>query len=339
MKKVYLLTDNDIYFADHLKFPHININEIIKYFKDVEIDINILKLQDLPYLNKVENSIILTISSQKPYHRFYFNDINYYLSKENNNILVPSYEMIKAHENKGYQELYKNILGIESLKAFYVNNNTINYEIVEKELSYPLVLKTIDGAGSKGVKLVKSRHDLRKNIEKIHFTSSYRNYVYIYELLKRFFKIKPNQKKLDYCADYNNFIVQEFIPNLKFDYKVLVFFDKYYVLKRNISNNDFRASGSGKFEFVDIEDSLLDYAHSISETLNEPFLSLDICYDEKKYYLIEYQGIHFGQYTQLHSDGYYILLENNWKFISEKKSLEFDLFYSLHSQLQKIQEV
>jgi len=47
----------------------------------------------------------------------------------------------------------------------------------------------------------------------------------------------------------SKFIVQEFIPDLSNDWKVLVFWDKYYVLRRKNRPNDFRASGSGLFSF------------------------------------------------------------------------------------------
>ena len=44
-------------------------------------------------------------------------------------------------------------------------------------------------------------------------------------------------------------VVQEFIPGLKNDYKVLIFGSKYYVLYRRVREGDFRASGQGLLEY------------------------------------------------------------------------------------------
>jgi len=72
------------------------------------------------------------------------------------------------------------------------------------------------------------------------------------------------------------FIIQELIPNLKYDFKVIVINSKVFVLKRYVRKNDFRASGSGNFIFdKNISSSVLDYAYEIFKLFNCPFISLD----------------------------------------------------------------
>jgi glutathione synthase/RimK-type ligase-like ATP-grasp enzyme len=332
MKNIYLIVDNESFFAHHIKFGQLDKNIMIDYFNKYKIDLNIITLNELSFKLNIKNSIIITLSSQKPYHKAYIDDIYEYLAL-NDNILIPSKNMIKAHDNKGYQELYKKYIGLFSLKYLYINKDTINYENV-KELGFPLVLKSLGGSGSKGVQLIQNELDLKKEINKLKPSLHIRYFIYLKEMFLNTIMRKYNLEKVEYFKDYDNYVIQEFIPNLTFDYKVLVFFDKYYVLKRNISKDDFRASGSGKFEFVEIEDSLLKYTESIFKQFNEPFMSLDICFDGNDYYLIEYQGIHFGPYTQINAKGFYKKENNKWLFIEEKVKLEEDIVYSLFNHLK-----
>jgi len=325
MKEIYLILDNNGFFAHHIEFGQLDKNIVIQYFKKFNIDIRIATLNAL----NITNAIIFTLSSQKPYHKFYIDDINQFFEL-NNNILIPSLHIIKSHDNKGYQELYKKCIGLVSLKSFYINKDTINYTEIAK-IGYPLVLKKLDGSGSMGVELINSESVLKNRINKLEISFRVRFFIYLKEKLMNLFLKKKNLEKVEYFKDYNNYVVQEFIPNLKFDYKVLIFFDKYYVLKRHIKSNDFRASGSGNFEFIDIEDSLLEFSQDIFQKFNEPFLSFDICFDGYKYYLIEYQGIHFGPYTQINSKGFYQKKYNKWHFIEEKVSLELDIAYALYN--------
>jgi glutathione synthase/RimK-type ligase-like ATP-grasp enzyme len=333
MKDIYLISDNDQYFAHHIAFDTINVRKIIKYFNNRNLDVKIITLKELSLNKNIKNSIVFTISSQKPYHKQYIDDVIEVLSL-NSNILIPSKNILRCHNNKGYQEFYKKNLEINSLKGYYFNNDTVDYNYINQNYNFPLVLKQIDGSGSRGVTLIKSEKELKKKVESFKVSTHIRFMIYIKENVLKFFKLKFNQKKLDYYRDYSNYLIQEFIPNLRFDYKVLIFFDKYYVLKRNINKNDFRASGSGNFEFVKIENSLLEYVKSIFEKFNEPFMSFDICFDDEKYYLIEYQGIHFGQYTQIESEGFYQKKDNKWNYFKEKVSLEEDIAYSLYMNIK-----
>lgn len=333
MKELYIIVDNDQYFAHHIAFDTININKIVDYFNTKNLQLNVITLKELALHRNIKNSIFFTISSQKPYHKQYIDDVIEVLSL-NNNILIPSKNILRCHDNKGYQEYYKEVIGIDSLKGYYFNNDTVDYNYIESNYRYPLVLKKIDGSGSRGVQLIKTKTELHKNVNSFKVSTHIRFMIFFRESIYKFFHLKYSEQKLNYYKDYSSFVIQEFIPNLKFDYKVLIFFDKYYVLKRNINKNDFRASGSGNFEFVEVEDSLLEYAESIFTKMNEPFMSLDICFDGSDYYLIEYQGIHFGPYTQINSNGFYKKEENRWLFIKEKVKLEEDIAYSLLNRLK-----
>ena len=120
------------------------------------------------------------------------------------------------------------------------------------------------------------------------------------------------------------YIVQDFVPNLNGDYKVLYFGGKYYTLYRKNRENDFRASGGGRLFVCNEEEEkgLLDFAKKVVEELDFTIIGMDIAFDGEKYHLLEYQFIHLGPYT-LQTAEYY-LKEDNGSFVRiyEKSDLE-----------------
>jgi hypothetical protein len=108
-------------------------------------------------------------------------------------------------------------------------------------------------------------------------------------------------------------VVQEYIPGLQNDWKVLVFGDKYYPLLRQTRKNDFRASGSGLLSFPkELPDGMLDTIQTIVEYFNVPQLSADIGYDGNRFYIFELQFIYFGTYTIEHSQFYFMNEDEKW---------------------------
>src|SRR5690606_36646491 len=131
----------------------------------------------------------------------------------------------------------------------------------------------------------------------------------------------------------NLFVEQDFISNLACDYKVLVFGDRYFVLKRNVRKSDFRASGSGDFEFVDPPVDVLDFAKAITDTLKNPYLSLDIAQSDQGCHLIGFQATNFGPYTLLNAPYRYINNGKNWLKEDNCKDLEANYAYALNFYL------
>ena len=98
------------------------------------------------------------------------------------------------------------------------------------------------------------------------------------------------------------FIAQPFISGLDGDWKVLVYGDQYYVLKRHVRPGDFRASGSGMDYRAGLDsgipDEVLSFVEKVYHLLDIPHLSADVAFDGKRPYLIEFQAVYFGTATQ-----------------------------------------
>lgn len=139
-----------------------------------------------------------------------------------------------------------------------------------------------------------------------------------------------NQKK---------FIVQPFIPGLKNDWKILVFGNHYYILKRGIRSGDFRASGSGENYKAGIEaefpEAQFDHLKQIYQKLDVPLLSMDYAFDGEKGYLLEFQAVYFGTATHTFCDHYFIKKENGWIHEPKTYSQEEEFVYGITHYLKK----
>ncbi|MCD4711910.1 MAG: hypothetical protein K8R73_01385 [Clostridiales bacterium] len=320
--KIIMLTDYRGSFRQGIKqFLSMDKSLIIESFERAGMQVVELNYEQLINENIIlSNEIIIYTSTQNIKYKNYLDDILYALSKQNK--LLPRYEVFKAHENKGYQEILKRELDIESLEFLYFGNFKgleRNSKLITK---YPIILKKLEGAGSTNVFKVNDQKELFSLVHKLNRPNNH-----TINILKRL-KNKFLMKKLhlnEYLEEDNfmgSYILQEFVNGLNDDWKILIFGSRYYVLNRKVRNNDFRASGSGKLSFVDPPEKVLNYAKSVFEKLDLPCVSLDIAYDGKEAYLIEFQGLHFGPYTIINSEYYFTFDHNEWQKVDENSKFE-----------------
>jgi glutathione synthase/RimK-type ligase-like ATP-grasp enzyme len=102
----------------------------------------------------IKNKIIFYAFSQIENNRDYINDIVYNLGRHN--YLIPSYDLLKCHENKGYQELFKKEIGLSGLPASYYSSYK---EVNPENIHFPVVVKSTKGTNGQGVFLVRNRDD------------------------------------------------------------------------------------------------------------------------------------------------------------------------------------
>ena len=112
----------------------------------------------------------------------------------------------------------------------------------------------------------------------------------------------------------NKLIVQDFIPGLAGDYKVLVYWDKYYVLARKNRPGDFRASGSGRFSWPEVPPAtLLDFARRAFKHFDVPVISLDVAMAGDTPLLLECQFVNFGPLTMEYSKWHFQAAGEKWE--------------------------
>ena len=282
---------------------------------------------------QIKDQVFLYTSSEDRggYYKSYIEDV--VLSLEcRNAIIIPAFRFLRAHNNKVLVELLRKEWGT----ATGDNLNSICYGCIEEIkqsdflMKFPVVIKKPEGYKSREVYLARSRQEYLRKASRLSRSINYKNLVKdrLRELIhKGFIRESQHRKKL---------VVQEFVPGLKNDWKILAFGDKYYPLLRRTRKNDFRASGSGLLSFPEeLPDGLLDAIERVVKYFNVPQLSADIGFDGTRFYIFELQFVYFGTYTIEHSPFYFTREDGKWIRKEELSVLEEEYVASIVSYLRR----
>lgn len=89
-----------------------------------------------------------------------------------------------------------------------------------------------------------------------------------------------------------------------FDLRVVVIGDKLLAERRMGRDGDFRASGSGVFEYVKVDEDIQKIAFDIAEQLQMQSVAFDFIFDHNKPLIVE-MSYGFGTKGISHCPGYY----------------------------------
>lgn len=261
--------------------------------------------------------VIIYQSSEDPglYYKGYIEDVLLAL-KLKGAILVPEFHLFRAHHNKVFMELLRDISSLDAIKQpaakAFGTYEEYHYAMERGLISAPQVLKLADGAQSKNVRLLRTPAQLKSVPHWSTITLDL--YYWFVDQVKPLWPSRyPNYRRKSHRR--RKFIVQQFVPGLSGDFKVIVFGNRYYVLSRRVRDNDFRASGSGKFSFPDeCLPELLSFAKTVHEYFDAPFISLDVAQpNDGGFVLLEFQFVNFGCYTLEKSPHWYSFNDGTWQ--------------------------
>jgi sporulation protein YlmC with PRC-barrel domain len=303
------------------------------YFNKEGFDIEFISFSDVNFDESIwKNQLVIYTSSEEVGYNYksFIEDIVLELERIGA-ILIPGFDFLRANNNKVYMEILRNrILGKElsgNKSKYYGTLDELFVDIKGGDIVYPLVIKTAAGAMSRGVFLAHNEKELIKYAKIISRTPNAKSE--IKEIIRER-KHKGYQRESKYQS---KFITQAFVPNLNNDWKVLIYGDHYYILKRGIKGDDFRASGShynykagSKSEFPIHK---LDEVKQMYEALNTPHLSLDYAFDGTRGYVHEIQGVYFGTSTLEFCDDYYYFNGNEWVVEGQTLDQEGEYVYSI----------
>lgn len=328
MKKIIILTDYKGNFGS--KWDAVPYNSgfdkelLVKYFVEKNYQVEYAELSKANEINNIKGIPVLYTSSEDIGYRYkdFIEDIIYFLELKGANI-IPSYKFLRANNNKVFMELLRKKLGDQwgdKLKL-WVFGTLEEMEKIINEFNFPIVVKTAAGAMSRGVSLASNKKEFLKKAKIIGRTVNFK------QDLKDYLRAYLHKGYIKESLYRNKFIVQQFIPSLKSDYKVLIFGERYYIFERPVSKNDFRASGSGNANYiygsnVSCPNGIFDYAKHVFEQANVPHLSIDIAFDGKQFYLLEFQAVYFGTVGHVKSDGFYVNNEGIWEFQNQIIDIE-----------------
>lgn len=171
---------------------------------------------------------------------------------------------------------------------------------------FPAVFKLRGGAGSRNVKLVKTRKDAKMIINSA-FGRGIRQYDAYGGLKDKIRRLRlglssakdvlkaiahfvyPIQLEKSKGRDKGYVYFQEFIPGCKTDIRVQLVADRSWAMIRKVREGDFRASGSGQIDFdmSKIPISAIEFSVSVARNLKMQSLALDLIPHNDSYLIVE----------------------------------------------------
>jgi len=301
-KKLIILVDyrGQFWLKTTHKEANFDLPLLKEAFERLDYKVTIQQFSEIDFKNvSYKGYYIFYQSSEDPdlFYKSFIEDILLGLHLQGA-FLIPSFEYFKAHHNKVFMEILRDIMGFDkmhTLKAWYFGayEEFKNNPHLDAKKKY--VFKLASGAQSKNVKLLNSRRKFYSIPRQMS-----RSFNFYYWMVD---KIKPywTQRYPVYVPKSHHrrkFILQEYLEGLSGDFKILVFPTKIFALSRKIKPGDFRASGSGRFEFIkDVPQYILDFANQVYKAFNVPYIGLDVADYKGSPQLIEFQFTHFGTYT------------------------------------------
>jgi glutathione synthase/RimK-type ligase-like ATP-grasp enzyme len=210
---------------------------------------------------------------------------------------------------------------LEGINAPIVNSYVFYDEATSlkwiSETTFPKVFKLKGGAGSSNVRLVNCQREAKKLVRKA-FSKGFVQYDRFEALKRRILGVRSgSETNLGLIKGLVRFVIgspytkysrmhgrdkgyvyfQDFIPNNKFDIRVVVTGNKAFAIKRMTLNGDFRASGSGliKYDKNEIDERCVKIAFDINEKLNTQSITYDFVFTDNGVPLIV--EISYGYYS------------------------------------------
>ena len=334
MKKLIFLTNyKNIIPQRNNEIEGLRLDLISKVLKDDGFEIDKMTINEfissLQKNKSIKGVYFFYTSSQYPIYKSFIEDVLVQITLRGG-ILIPEFRHFLAHENKNFQELEKIRIGIKSPHGIPVGTYDEGIEIL-KNVSYPIVIKKASGFRSRNVKLA---YNIREG-QKILFNMLDSNFSFDIDSL--YYLYRRTKSKKHYPKKFGKIIIQEFIPNLTHDWKIVVLGNRCLGGKRLVRKNDFRASGSKLYEMdVDPPKIVLDFALKCIEKLKCPIASLDISENKGVVQLLEYQTMHF---SLLGGDPvYYFEFENSiWRKKKLTNELEYYIGIGICEYIKKIE--
>lgn len=329
-KEITLLTDYQRRFGSkHNDQPYrsgMDRQKLEKYFSKWGWETRFTPFSAVDFVNTDHcGRVYLYTSSedQDYYYKDYIEDIVFGLELAGAR-MIPPFRYLRANNNKVMMEILREIVSASPMNHLrsWTFGTLEELAMVIKDLPFPCVLKTAAGASGKGVALAGNPRELIHKARRISRTRNLR-----FEARDRGRALKhPGYRRESLYR--KKFIVQEFIPDLRNDWKVYVFGEKLYVFFRPIlKGRGIKASGGGYGNYLygkdaEVPQGLFDFARSIFSALNIPHVSLDIAFDGKNFFLLEFQALYFGTAGILNSEHYFQKEKGVWQSRNNSRDIE-----------------
>lgn len=354
MKKLTIITDEDSDFlvskADFRNFTSMDVDRITRWFSEHEYSVKVSKFSEMDPNANYQGHVILYQTSEAPgnFYKRYIEDLIYIL-EEQGAVVLPGHKYLKAHHDKVFMEFLRLGFREESLKTIrsYCYGSWV--DALNYGGSFPVVIKQASGSAGKGVYLADNMKDYKRLVKKagrIIISSGLQDLLITWVknrvkmLIKKIYPSRERFIQYNTAPVSNPVVVQNFIPGLAGDFKVLYFGGRFYCMYRKNRKNDFRASGSGQFFKVPDQDqeALLDFARKLTLEIHFPIIGMDIGFDGSCYHLIEFQMIHIGTSALQRSEFWHEFHDGKWIKYDGGSVLEDEFSRSMHEFVDSLKK-
>ncbi|MEV6371706.1 ATP-grasp domain-containing protein [Micromonospora musae] len=327
MPRILILTDYRSTFYSTARTRHtlctMDVERVCRHLSDAGLRPEVVPMAELDLAADLQGIPVLYTSSEDTglLYKSWIEDLVLALETAGART-IPSYRFLRAHHNKVMMEALRLQLFPKEAAGLHIRTFGTLEELMSTALDgpWPKVVKSAYGAGSAYVALAADHAELIRVARRLSRVADLRTAAR--EHVKRALRREHHPLSLH----RHKFVVQDFIPGLAGDFKVLRLGQRYYTLYRRNRAGDFRASGSGDFDFHDSggvdRAALLDYAEQVAETIGTPLVSLDIGFDGSQFHLIEFQCLHFGTVTAEESTHYHVRDGDAWRQVQERCEIE-----------------
>lgn len=234
--------------------------------------------------------------------------------------VFPDFNTVWHFDDKVGQKYLLEAVGVPLVPSYVFYTKQEAFKWIE-QTSFPKVFKLRGGAGASNVKLVRTKRAAVRLVKKA-FGKGFPQYDAVENIQERWrkyrlgktdlkdvikgvvrFFLKPDFTKM-HAPEKGYVYFQEFIPNNYYDLRVVVIGDKALGEKRYIRKGDFRASGSGLFEYVALPKDILKIAFNTAQQLNLQSVAFDFIFQNNEPKIVE-MSYGFGFKGLAHCEGYY----------------------------------
>jgi hypothetical protein len=241
--------------------------------------------------------------------------------------IFPNFKTCFFYENKILQKYIFDAHAIPAPKTYVQFDKKKSLNFISK-YSFPIVYKLKTGAGSHNVKLLYNEKEaknfiyrlFKKGINPINFKERSKDRLsalkkkknirtllsFIKSLINIVLKIKPLEYKLR-NREIGYFYTQEYINNNEYDDRLVIIGNRCYCLRRYCRRDDFRASGSGNFEFnhnIFPKESIQICFDAASKLMTQ-CVAFDVIYKDSTPLIVEMSYSFSSGYPYNNCDGYF----------------------------------
>lgn len=266
---------------------------------DLSLNYRVVDIRFPDWILKIQNSECHTFLAwptiYKPIQKQFWDERLQILSRDLKKNIFPSYDLIWLYESKRKTRDWLLAHNLPHPKTYIYFNKQQAINFVNKT-SYPIIVKTDQGAASSGVYILHNKNQAIK-------------------ILKRAFKMGlPLKNRGQYDLHQGYIIFQEYLPNCK-EWRIIRVGESYFC-RYKLKKGNFH-SGSGNVVWAEPPEQLLDLSRKISERFDVPNINIDYFETEHGEYLInEIHALWGGKVLKdpKLEGRYFLNKEDNWSF-------------------------